>query len=83
MAAGALRETRCARVTLVLQYTLYMILYFIAKCIVLILIYRGKNIITATNAKVQIMLYIVRQCMDSPPAWLGAADGWEEEDLLL
>ena len=60
-----------------------MISYFIAKCIVLILIYRGKNIILQLqNAKVsatKLCHYIVRQCMDH--GW--SADGWEEEYLLL
>ena len=55
-------------------------LYFIAKCIDLILIYTGKNIIVQLqNAKVsatKVMLAIVRQ-----HGW--SAEGWEEEEDLL
>ena len=60
--------------------TCYSSLYFIAKCIVLILIYTGKNIIVQLqNPKVsatKVMLAIVRQ-----HGW--SADGWEEEEDLL
>ena len=52
MAAGALRETRCALCSCTHGSTCYF-LYFIAKCIVLILKYRRKNIIVQLqNAKV-------------------------------
>ena len=81
MAAEALRETRCAFVhtrTAVHMHAISCTLY-IPKCVVLILIYRGKNIVVQLqNAKMSATKVVLLSA-----SMAGLLMLMEEEDLLL